>query len=95
MARRLRLESSSAKNVVFGYDILGGDDQSHDKMIEVMEEYTKATKVLDTLWAKRTARTPEKFAEFVVTKAERRGVKCRKLETWSANYSNVDQATFE
>lgn len=82
------------KDVVLGYDIIEGRDDAHKKMIKVMEENIKASKRLETLWVKRTTKTPEELAELVASTAKNNGVRFKRLDTWAANYTDSDWAEF-
>ena len=82
------LNEGQCKDVAFGYDIIGGNKESHAKMVDVMQDDIKATKKLNTFWVKRTTRTPEKFAEFVVSKAKQKGVRFKRLNVWVSAYDS-------
>ena len=87
--------ANPVNNVVLGYDIIKGDSNAHKKMTEVMENTIKASKRLETLWTKRTTKTPEEFAEYVADTSDSKGVKCQKLKIWTAYYSKEDWSAFK
>ena len=95
MATAIRSKTTNdATDVAFGYDIIDGADDAHAKMVKVMQDDIKASKKLETLWVKRTTKTPEEFAEFVAKTAKKKGVKCQRLDTSAANYGNADWAEY-
>ena len=79
------------KNMAIGYDIMGGDDNAHDRMIKVMEKDLGAENRLETLWTMRTDESAQKLRSRIKRHAVRRKVQADVIDLWIAPYSEPDE----